>query len=140
MDEKLQSEIRKLFETRLNLENELLKGRSLLLEYIEDNSRTAKIDNAVHKSKIALEKAVDVNEQLIKLAGKTENPEKIITQQDLWLKKVTEMKDKVMHEALSYKMRLEPSSFSAAGITGCKRTIQQTRSEISSRSHKTRVS
>ena len=95
MDEKFQSEIRKLFETRLNLENELLKGRSLLLEYIEDNSRTEKIDNFVHKCKIALEKAVDVNEQLNKLAGKTENPEKIITQQDLWLKKVTEMKDKV---------------------------------------------
>ena len=120
MDEKFQSKIRKLFETRLNLENELLKGHSLLLEYIENNSRTTKIDNAVYKCKIALEKAVDVNEQLIRLAGKTENPEKVIAQQDLWLKKVTEMNDKVMHEAQSYKMSLEPSSFPAAGITGSK--------------------
>ena len=118
MDEKFQSKIRKLFETRLNLEIELLKGHSLLLEYIENNSGTTKIDNAVYKSKIALEKAVDVNEQLIRLAGKTENPEKIIAQQDLWLKKVTEMNDKVMHEAQSYKMSLEPSSFPAAGLTG----------------------
>ena len=140
MDEKLQSKIRKLFETRLNLENELLKGHSLLLEYIENNSRTTKIDNAVYKYKIALEKAVDVNEQLIRLAGKTENPEKIIAQQDLWLKKVTEMNDKVMHEAQSYKMSLEPSSFPAAGITGSKGSLQQTRSETSSRSHKTRDS
>ena len=49
MDEKLQSKIRKLFETRLNLETELLKGHSLLLEYIENNSHTTKIDNAVYK-------------------------------------------------------------------------------------------
>ena len=137
MDEKFQSKIRKLFETRLNLENELLKGHSLLLEYIENNIRTTKIDNAVYKCKIALEKAVDVNEQLIRLAGKTENPEKIIAQQDLWLRKVTEMNDKVMHEAQIYKMSIEPSSFPAAGITGSKGTLQQTRSETSSRSHKT---
>ena len=83
MDENFQSKIRKLFETRLNLENELLKGHSLLLEYIEINRRTTKTDNAVYKCKIALEKSVDVNEQLIRLAGKTENPEKIIAPQDL---------------------------------------------------------
>ena len=78
MDEKFQNKIRKLIETRQNLENELLKVHSLLLEYLENNSRTTKIDNAVFKCEIALERAVDVNEQLIMLAGKTENPEKII--------------------------------------------------------------
>ena len=83
----------------------------MLLEYIENNSRTTKINNAVDKNKIALEKAVEVNEQLIRLAGKTGNPEKIIAQQDLWLKKVTEMNDKVMHEAHSYKMSLEICHF-----------------------------
>ena len=140
MDEKFQNKIRKLFETRINLENELLKGHSLLLEYIENNSRTTKIDNAVYKCKIALEKAVDVNEQLIRLAGKTDNREKTIAQQDLWLMKVTEMNDKVMHEAQSYKMSLETSSFPAAGITGSKGSLRQTRSETSSRSHKTRDS
>ena len=140
MDEKLQSKIRKLFETRLSLEKKLLKCHSLLLDYIENNSRTAKIDNDVHKKKIAWEKAVDVNEQLIKLEGKTENPEKIIAQQDLWLMKVTEMNKKVMHEAQSYKMSLEPSSFPATGITGSKGFLLQTRSETSSSSHKTRDS
>ena len=30
------------------------------------------------------------------------------------------MNDKVMHEAQSYKMSLEPSSFPAAGITGAR--------------------
>ena len=94
----------------------------------------------LYNSKIALEKAVDVNEQLIRLTGKTENPEKIIAQQDLWLKKVTEMNNKVMHEAQSYKMNLEPSSVPAASITGSKGSLQQTRSETSSRSHKTRDS
>ena len=70
-------------------------------EYIENNSCTTKIDNAVYKCKIALEKAVDVNAQLIKLAGKTENPEKVIAQQEHWLKKVTKMNDKEMREAQS---------------------------------------
>ena len=107
MDKKFQSKIRKLFSTRLNLENELFKGHSLLLEFIENNSRTTKVDNAVYKFKIVLEKADDVNEQLIRLAGKTENPEKIIAQQDLWLKKATELNDKVMHEAQSYKVSHE---------------------------------
>ena len=140
LDEKFRSKIRKLFEARLSLENELLKGHSLVLEYIENNSRTAKVDTDVNNCKIALEKAVDVNEQLIRLAGKTENPEKIIAQQDLWLKKVTEMNNKVMHEAQIYKMILDPSLFSAAGVTGSNGSFQQTRSETSSRSHKTRDS
>ena len=45
-----------------------------------------------------------------------------------------------MHEAQSYKMSLEPSSFPAADITGSKGSLQQTRSETSSRSHKTKDS
>ena len=45
-----------------------------------------------------------------------------------------------MHEAQSYKMSVEPSSFPAADITGSKGSLQQTRSETSSRSHKTRDS
>ena len=45
-----------------------------------------------------------------------------------------------MHEAPSYMMSLEPSSFPAAGISGSKGSLQQTRSETSSRSHQTRDS
>ena len=87
-----------------------------------------------------MEKAVEVSVQLFRLAGKTENPEKIIAQQDLWLKKVTEMNNKVMHEAQSYKMSLVPSSFPAAGITGSRGSLQQARSETSSSLHQTRDS
>ena len=78
MDKKVQSKIRKLFETRLNLENELLKVHSFLLEYIENNSRTKKIDKAAYKCKIALEKAAEVNEQLISLAEKRKTPKKLL--------------------------------------------------------------
>ena len=45
-----------------------------------------------------------------------------------------------MHEAQSHKMSLETSSFSADGITGSKGSLQQTRCETFSRSHKTRDS
>ena len=50
------------------------------------------------------------------------------------------MNDKVMHEAQSYKISLEPSSFPAARITRSKGSLQQNRSETSSRSHKTKDS
>ena len=56
------------------------------------------------------------------------------------LRKVTEMNDKVMHEAQSYKMGLESSSLPAPGLTWSKGSLQQTRSETSSCSHKTRYS
>ena len=39
--------------------------------------------NAVYKCKIASEKTVDVSEQLNKLAGKTENPEKYCSARSL---------------------------------------------------------
>ena len=45
-----------------------------------------------------------------------------------------------MHEAQSYKMSLEPSSFPATCITGNKESLQETRSETFSRSDKTRDS
>ena len=51
MEKKIRKKTHKLFETRVNLENGLLKSHSLLLEYIENNSRTTKIDNAVYKVK-----------------------------------------------------------------------------------------
>ena len=50
------------------------------------------------------------------------------------------MTDKVMHEAQSYKMSPEPSSFPASSITESRGPLQETRSETSSRSHKTRDS
>ena len=50
------------------------------------------------------------------------------------------MNDKVMQEAQSYNMSLEPSSIPAPGITGSKGSLQQTRSETSSGSQKLRDS
>ena len=66
MDGKFQNMVRTFFETRLNLEKELLKGHSFLLEYVENNTRTTEIDKSVYKYKIALEKAVEVTEQLFR--------------------------------------------------------------------------
>ena len=77
-DKNFQNEIRKLFENHQNLENALLIGHSLLLEYIEHNIRTAKIDNSDYKCKIALEKAFDVNEQLIRLKQKRKTLKKLL--------------------------------------------------------------
>ena len=78
---------------------------------------------------------LDVNEQLIKLAGKMEIAEKVKAQQNLW-QKLIEMNDKIMNEVQSYKMSLEPLSLPGPSITGIKGSLHETRSETSSRSHK----
>ena len=56
MAENFQSKIRKLFETRVSLEKELLKGHSLILEYIENNSRTAKLITLITNVKLRWKK------------------------------------------------------------------------------------
>ena len=87
MEKKFQNKIRKLFETRVNLEKVLLKSHSLLLEYIENNSRTAKIDIAAYKCKIALEKAVGIKKQLIRLGGKRKTLKKLLLSKTFGLRK-----------------------------------------------------
>ena len=64
-----------------------------------------------------MEKAFDLNEQLINSLGKKPR-KKILNSKSLAyeLKNVTEMNDKVMHEAQSYKMSLEASSVQSIAL------------------------
>ena len=103
MDVKFQKKIKKLFEKRSNLENELYKCHEIILEYIESQSHCSKIDTCIEKCRSYIEQAVEVNNELIDMPAKSANPDELIPAQDMWLHKLTQSNDKVLQEAITYK-------------------------------------
>ena len=107
MEIKFQKKIKKLFEKRSNLENELYKCHEIILEYIESQSRCSKIDTYIEKCRHYIEQAVEINTELIDMAAKSANPDELIPAQDMWLHKLTQSNDKVLQEAITYKTSFE---------------------------------
>ena len=83
MEIKFQKKVKKLFEKRSNLENELYKCHEIILEYIESQSRCSKSDTYFEKCKNYIEQAVEVNNELIDMAAKSANPDELIPAQDM---------------------------------------------------------
>ena len=69
MEVKFQKKLKKLFEKRSNLKNELYKCHEIILEYIESRSRCSKIDTYIEKLRNYIEQAVEVNNELIDMAA-----------------------------------------------------------------------
>ena len=107
MEVKFQKKIKKLFEKRSNLENELYKGDEIILEYIENQSRCSKIDTYIEKCRNYIEQAVEINNELIDMVAKSANPDELIPAQDMWPHKLTQSNDKVLQEAITYKTNFE---------------------------------
>ena len=107
MEVKIQKKIKKLFEKRSNLENELYKCHEKVLEYIESQSRCSKIDTYIEKCRNYIEQAVEINNELIDRAAKSANPDELIPAQDMWLHKLTQSNDKVLQEAITYETSFE---------------------------------
>ena len=85
MEVKFQKKIKKLFEKRSNLENELNKCHEIILEYIENQSPCSKIDTYFEKCRNYIEQAVEINSELIDMAAKSANSDKLIPAQDMWI-------------------------------------------------------
>ena len=107
MEVKFQKKIRKLFEKRSNLKNELHKCHEIILEYIESQSRCSKIDTYIEKCGNYMEQAVEMNNELIDIAAKSANPDESIPAEEMWLHKLTQSNDKVLQEAITYKISFE---------------------------------
>ena len=107
MEVKFQKKIKKLFEKRSNLENELYKCHEIILENIESQSRCSKIDTYIEKCRNYIEQAVEIKTELIDMAAKSTNPDELIPAQDMWLHKLTQSNDKVLQEAITYKTSFE---------------------------------
>ena len=107
MEVKFQKKIKKLFEKRSNLENELYKCHEIILEDIKNQSRCSKIDTYIEKCRNYIEQAVEINNELIDMAAKSANPDELIPAQDMWLHNLTQSNDKVLQEAITYKTNFE---------------------------------
>ena len=103
LEVKFQKKIKKLFEKRSNLENELYKRHEIILEYIENQSRCLEIDTYIEKSRNYIEQAVEINNELIDMAARSASPDELIPAQDMWLHKLTKSNDKVLQGAITYK-------------------------------------
>ena len=110
MDENFQKRVQRLFAKRTKLENELYKCHEIIIEHIESQSRSSKIDTQIQNCKSLIETAVEINEELIKLVSKSVDPDKLIPAQDMWLHTVTSRNDTVLQKAASYKagLNVEP--------------------------------
>ena len=102
-----QKKIKKWFEKRSNLENELYKCHEIILEYIESQSRSSKNDTYIEKCRNYIEQAVELNNELIDMASESANPNELIPAQDMWLHKLTNCNDTVLQEAIIYKTSFE---------------------------------
>ena len=73
MEVKFWKQIKKLFERKSNLENEIFKCHKNILEYMESQSRCSQNDTYFEKNRNYIEQAGDVNNELIDLASKMLN-------------------------------------------------------------------
>ena len=60
------------------------------LEYIESQSRCSKNDTYIEKYRSYIEKAVELNNELIDMAAKSANPDELIPAQVMWFHKLTQ--------------------------------------------------
>ena len=74
MEVKFQKKIKKLFEKRCNIENELYKCHEIILEYIESQSRCSKVDTYIEKCRNNIEQAIEINNELFYMAAKMPTP------------------------------------------------------------------
>ena len=133
MDENFQKRVQRLFAKRTKLENELYKCHEIIIENIESQSRSSKIDTQIQNCKSLIETAVEINEELIKLASKSVDPDKLIPAQDMWLHTVTSRNDTVLQKAASYKagLNIEPEETELDNVAESLSTIVTTQPQDS---------
>ena len=91
------------------------KCHEIILEYVESQSRSSKTDNNFAKCQSFIERAVEINQEQITVAGKSEDPDKLIPAQDIWIHKLTHTHDKTLQEVKSNEEKLGSRSREARG-------------------------
>ena len=104
---KFQKKIKKLFEKRSNLQNELYICHEIILENIESPSCCSKCGTYIEKCRNFIEQAVEINNELIDIAAKSAHPDELIPAQDMCLHKLIQSNDKFLQEAITYKTFFE---------------------------------
>ena len=89
----LQAQIAKLIDTRKCLERQLIKVHLSIENDISDKDRSAKVKFHISKCKEVVEEVYIKCDQLLKLAPKTDDPEKLKKQLEEWLDELVTKND-----------------------------------------------
>ena len=73
----------------------------IILEYVESQSQSSKTDNNFAKCQSFIEEAVEINQEQITVAVKSEEPDKLKPAQDIWIHRLTHTHDKALQEVTS---------------------------------------
>ena len=99
---KQQEKLKKLFNSRSNLESELRNIHKDITDAIDRQDRRVKVDRLVSKLKDVFSKLVEKNEELFDLASKAEKPDSIYPDLEQWLDDETKNNDKFLLATRSY--------------------------------------
>ena len=130
-----QDKLKKLFNTRSNLESELCNIHWNITDAIDRQNRRVKVERLVSKLKDVFSKLVEKNEELFDLASKAENPDSIYPVLEQWLDDVTKNKDKFLLAARSYIDSVAHQDTVCEGVNPqgqSKRSSRRTASSMSS--------
>ena len=98
MEEKLQ----KLYASRTKLQKELKICHELIDEAIDQKDRRVKVEKLVNDSKSTFQAAFEKNEDLLKLAAKTENPTDLTRILEEWSEGLIALNDEYLSKARAY--------------------------------------
>ena len=98
MEEKLQ----KLYASRTKLQKELKICHELMDEAIDRKDRRVKVQKLVNDSKSTFQAAFEKNEDLLKLAAKTENPTDLTRILEEWSEGLIVLNDEYLSKARAY--------------------------------------
>ena len=102
MSKSLDQKVKKLYAARSKREAELHAIHEDIINCINSQSRRVKVERLVTKCNEAFMTVVDKNEDLIAIAGKTEDPSALVPSLESYLEAMTTKNDKILTSARNY--------------------------------------
>ena len=127
MADPLKERVQKLYDSRAKAKAELKRVQQKVVDAVDNEKRRVRVNRLVNSCEEAMTKAFVKNEQLLDLAGKTENSEKIKEDLENWLKEVTVGNDAILKKARDY-------------LDQCPRTENSSQSSGAKTTHKSKTS
>ena len=98
----MEEKLRKLYASRTKLQKELKIYQELIDEAIDRKDRRVKVERLVNDSKSTFQAAFEKNEDLLKLAAKTENPTDLTRILEEWSEGLIALNDEYLSKARCY--------------------------------------
>ena len=98
----MEKKLQKLYASRTKLQKELKICHELINEAIDRKDRRVKVEKLVNDSKSAFQAAFEKNEDLLKLAAKTENPTDLTRTLEEWSEGLIALNDEYLSKARAY--------------------------------------